>query len=336
MARSPHVSVGNAIRVKFKNTDGADFWTEAWVLEKDADQWMVAGVVPHGYTEAHLKFGDRRFLLATGVATQFQECAPEAVPKVAFRQVFKAYVDYLEGEQEMEYLTASDDEPDAEEELRQLRKKVMGLEARLRKGGTGHTRPEQLGAAGPFGRRLRRGLRGCRGRGGVGRERPLATMARSQQGAWPGTTTRAPPAAPARRGLGASSPGRSQPSPTAVRPSFAQTGSTPAGDPAKSQPNDFGTLLQLELLRTLNSRREPDELYAAPGLSAAGSASTGRGVEHSLRSLHVMKKQVITYPEAIIADFIGRTRESLGVRDGQVWNISDLNRKIMWGKHRQL
>ena len=90
MARPPQVSVGSAIRVKFKNTDGVDFWTEAWVLEQDADQWIVAGIAPGGTTESHLKFGELRFLLATGVATQFKACSPEAVPKVAFRQVFKA------------------------------------------------------------------------------------------------------------------------------------------------------------------------------------------------------------------------------------------------------
>ena len=50
--------------------------------------------------------------------------------------------------------------------------------------------------------------------------------------------------------------------------------------------------------------------------SAVSTGPSGRGVQQSLRSLHAMKKQVSANPEAIIADFIERTRESLGVPGG--------------------
>ncbi len=94
---------------------------------------------------------------------------------------------------------------------------------------------------------------------------------------------------------------------------------------------DLATLIQLELLRTLGARREDESAGLMP--ATEGGA---RGVERSLKTLHAMKSEVRTRPQAVISEFVQKVKEQMGVYPGQVWAFSDYNRRIVWGRHKTL
>ncbi len=112
-----------------------------------------------------MKVGGVGFFLATGTAGKFKKGSADAAPKAPFRSVFKACVDYLEADGDLEHMTATDEEATAEEEPQRLRRNVMGLEAHLTRGQASKRGQPSTGLrAFILRRRTRRGLRGRRGR----------------------------------------------------------------------------------------------------------------------------------------------------------------------------
>ena len=94
---------------------------------------------------------------------------------------------------------------------------------------------------------------------------------------------------------------------------------------------DLNLLIQLELLRTLQ-RRPDDEWAPGPPTGELGS----RGVERSLKSLHQMKRMTKTQPRRLAEEYVAKTKALLGVQDGQVWNFTELSRRISWVRHKGL
>ncbi len=55
-----------------------------------------------------------------------------------------------------------------------------------------------------------------------------------------------------------------------------------------------------------------------------------------MRNLHQRKRTVQTDPARIIREYVEQTKLTLGVCPGQVWSLTDLNRRISWTKHKNL
>jgi hypothetical protein len=88
----------------------------------------------------------------------------------------------------------------------------------------------------------------------------------------------------------------------------------------------------MELLVML--RRQPaDDLDVGVHSWQEGGS---RGVERSLKSLHAMRSSLARNPERIIEEYVARARETLGVSAGQAWALTDLNRRMSWGRHKGL
>ena len=96
------------MRLKLRSSlaGAEDFWSAAYVLEADGDQWVLAAIAPPGFSPCHLKVrvgdADVKLLLATGSRGQLHPCAEDADPMPPYRMVFRAYVDYIEGDAEQE------------------------------------------------------------------------------------------------------------------------------------------------------------------------------------------------------------------------------------------
>ena len=98
---------------------------------------------------------------------------------------------------------------------------------------------------------------------------------------------------------------------------------------------DLNTLIMVELLKQMRTGRDSESAEGVPSLFGGdGTERAATGVERSLKSLHSMKKRIHARPREVIEDSIQTVKERLGVEDGQAWALSDLNRRISWGRQK--
>jgi hypothetical protein len=113
--------------------------------------------------------------------------------------------------------------------------------------------------------------------------------------------------------------------------SSAGAGKSSASSPHVGQPPDLNALVQLEILRRLQSQGG-DDLFESTSVGQTGAA----GIAKTLKSLHCLRRMVQDRPRPVIKEFVGRTKEMLGVSEGQAWTMTDLNKRISWGRHKGL
>ena len=97
---------------------------------------------------------------------------------------------------------------------------------------------------------------------------------------------------------------------------------------------DLQTMINLELMKNLKKKGRDNEDSGEEGEVTQG---VNAGAGKSIAKWHQSRKHARANPIKMVKEFVEETKLDLGVRcEGVPWQITDLTKKIPWGKHRIL